>query len=309
MPDELLNRVDRKLFFARRGTRVWWNTIEGVALSLSDQQLITSLAIIIAGFREAFINDLDLYHWNTILYSGWLGITVHLVSLSMLQSRLNKDPISRNLRLGTMSVILLLLCIALFSTTPALRWWLSPATPARCLWNASRNFPGNDKLGPDTDSVLTYLLLTSGFFWRTARLIPRSNHWIRYWSRIYVERSLERRLARRPRQWPFIPTKESSGDRTLFRIYVTYVMFMDVAESTLMTILVLTFTLVWGATRLLLYTKQEDLKKIKANIVNFDQVRSDERELTFGQILALLLLLQPIFTAVGLIIGKARYCL
>lgn len=116
LPGHFSRRIDRVILHANsrdEGSR-WREVIEGVTLSLSDQQLVTGIAILIAGYSEMLRNDLDVYHWQMIVYLAWLSSSVHIASLTLLKDVLNEHPQPRNLRVAAMLVLLVLLFVAMW---------------------------------------------------------------------------------------------------------------------------------------------------------------------------------------------------
>ena len=56
--------------------------VEGVILALSDQQLVTGLAILIAGFVKC---DISIYLFNNVFALAWFSCTTHLATLTVLK--------------------------------------------------------------------------------------------------------------------------------------------------------------------------------------------------------------------------------
>ncbi|KAK1464108.1 hypothetical protein CMEL01_12869 [Colletotrichum melonis] len=133
LPEGLVRKVDRRLFFARKQqlNDKWTRMLVELVLTFSDQQLLTGLAILVAGYVQALGANLSIYHWNTVIYLAWLSSTVHLMSLSVLRDRLGTNKILRFIRLFVMISILGLLLAALVptitngwpSSTATFRWW------------------------------------------------------------------------------------------------------------------------------------------------------------------------------------------
>jgi hypothetical protein len=63
LPSHYLRRADRRVLHAnsRNEDSRWRDIFEGVTLSFSDQQLVTGLAILVAGYCEMLNNNLSLY--------------------------------------------------------------------------------------------------------------------------------------------------------------------------------------------------------------------------------------------------------
>ena len=92
LPEVLLNDVDRLLLriipgrsknskeAAKINTRR--RGVEAFILSLSDQQLATGLAILIAGFVKC---DISVYSFRNVSAIAWFSCTTHLATLTILK--------------------------------------------------------------------------------------------------------------------------------------------------------------------------------------------------------------------------------
>jgi len=90
LPEIVLNDVDRLLLrITRRETtksQVKLKTrrqgVEAFVLSLSDQQLATGVAILVAGFVKC---DISVYSFRNISAIAWFSCTTHLATLTILK--------------------------------------------------------------------------------------------------------------------------------------------------------------------------------------------------------------------------------
>lgn len=262
-----------------------------IVLSFSDQQLLTALAILVAGYTQALGGNLSVYHWNNVIYLAWLSSTVHLMSLSVLRDRLKESQALRAIRVIAMILIFGLLLAALVPTMT--REWqkslIPPAKtgmPARCLWNT--RLYGVNEIG---DFWISYVSLLGAFTWKLCHFFDSSRTWVRLWTRARLECFLEK-IARRSLRKP-----PSRRRRTTFRaistVYIIFVAWMELLECFMFTILVLAFTLGWGTYQL--FASKSPLP---------EEVQLAEREMGFGQLLPILLLSQPIFVAVQIYLGE-----
>lgn len=121
----LLNRVDTHVFRIRpyrpRSRRFCSQLRFGLALekaiiALSDQQIVTGIAIMAAGFQGLRLGGIDSYHYQTVLYLAWMSSSVHLSALSILSPVLRGRPALRIWRLVGMLVLLILLLVGLVPT-------------------------------------------------------------------------------------------------------------------------------------------------------------------------------------------------
>ena len=84
--------------------------LERFVLALSDQQLVTGLAILIAGYTDRCSRS--LYHFRIISALGWCSSTTHLSTLAVLRPYLIDHPRVRNWRVIAMVAIFGLLVVS-----------------------------------------------------------------------------------------------------------------------------------------------------------------------------------------------------
>ncbi len=96
-------------------------------LALSDQQLVTGLAVLIAGFVSPC--SMSIYHFNIIAALGWFSSTTHLSTLAVLRIYFIEHPRLRNWRVVAMLFVLMLLIIARVVTLAST---LDNSLPVRC---------------------------------------------------------------------------------------------------------------------------------------------------------------------------------
>ena len=84
--------------------------LEKFILALSDQQLVTGLAVLIAGFISPC--SMSIYHFNIIAALGWFSSTTHLSTLAVLRGYFIEHPRLRNWRVVAMLLVLAPLIIA-----------------------------------------------------------------------------------------------------------------------------------------------------------------------------------------------------
>jgi hypothetical protein len=108
----------------------WLQILEKILLGLSDTQLLTGLAILIAGYVKCSIS---IYHSNIVLDLAWFASGTHLSSLQILRGYLVRHPLTRTLRV----ILLLVMAGLLFSLViyQGNRYWYDwPPQPAQCLF-------------------------------------------------------------------------------------------------------------------------------------------------------------------------------
>ena len=108
-------------------------------LALSDQQLITGLSILFAGYCK--MNSMSIYHFNIVASLAWFSSATHLATLGMLRNYLIKSSAFRNGRVALIIIVCILLLIAL----PP-RWLASSDLLPVCCFYSNRAVAGNDFL-------------------------------------------------------------------------------------------------------------------------------------------------------------------
>lgn len=297
LPPQLLRNADRQLFSgnSRNSFSGWKGAVYHVTLILSDQQLVTGLAVLIAGYYSLVVNNLDIFHWQQVTYLAWLSSTVHLISLSILREQLNASRLLRNVRLAGMLSLLAMLLAALTPSTGIAAEDAPSQTPARCLWRSSR-FPeyiysfssSNDltnKNYTDYSSIVSYITLITSYLWKLAQQFRGSRNWVRTWGcavpEAVLESAMKRCLLDKSKSYGVKSLWLRAKYRLLSYLYIFLVVWVELLDSFFATILLLLFTLTWGTVKLVLpRTTPYSLP-------------SGEDQMTFGQLLPLLLLLQP----------------
>ncbi|KAF1999214.1 hypothetical protein P154DRAFT_577151 [Amniculicola lignicola CBS 123094] len=90
------------------------DALEKFVLSLSDQQLVTGLAILIAGFQKC---DISSYSQSTVAALAWFSCTTHLATIAVLQRYLRCYAWLRHLRVFGMLLIASLISPSLILTS------------------------------------------------------------------------------------------------------------------------------------------------------------------------------------------------
>lgn len=78
----------------------WIPVIEKVVLNLSDQQLLTGLSVLVAGFGTHC--SISVYHFAIVSDLAWFSANLHLSSLIVLQQYLLREKVPRNWRVVSM---------------------------------------------------------------------------------------------------------------------------------------------------------------------------------------------------------------
>jgi hypothetical protein len=108
----------------------WLGIQEKVLLSLSDTQLLTGIAILIAGYLKC---NISVYHSTIVADLAWFASGTHLASLTTLKHYLRRYPATKAVR-----VVLLLVMAGLFLALTIYQghrdWYKSTPIPAQCLF-------------------------------------------------------------------------------------------------------------------------------------------------------------------------------
>lgn len=89
--------------------------VESTILTISDLQLITSVAILVSGYVQ-LSKGISLYHWTTIVDLAWFSALTHLATLTSLRHFFRSRPIMASARVILMGLVLVLLSVAFFPT-------------------------------------------------------------------------------------------------------------------------------------------------------------------------------------------------
>ena len=244
LPGPFVRRVDRAVFRAnsRNQHSRWREIIENVTLSLSDQQLVMGLAILVAGFCEMLSSDnMATYHWFVIVYLAWLSSAVHIASLTLLRDFFNERPVLQNLRVAGILTLLALLAAAMWP----LRYVKSSErngfrVPIRCFWSGSGPSYGYNEVDPDW--VLSIVMLFGAYIWKLSQLFTTSRSSVRKWAvakpQVVMERLMRRSVLSRRSRWITWPAYNS-----LASCYIVGVVYAELAESFIASIIYLCLAL------------------------------------------------------------------
>lgn len=176
----LLGRVDRKIFSIGLSSpsparmRIQ-NCLREVVVALSDQQIVTGIAIMSAGF-QGLRSEISVYHFQIVLYLAWMSSSVHLSAITFLASFLRDNKGILIWRLCGMMTLFAMLVIGLVPTisndwgifewdgmVPGRTGW---AIRANCFWGKLYD----DGVGPD--APLGFIILIFSYVWKVGSLFP-----------------------------------------------------------------------------------------------------------------------------------------
>ncbi|KAL9093887.1 MAG: hypothetical protein Q9165_003810 [Trypethelium subeluteriae] len=289
--EDLLGPVDivvlRVKPFPQRKSRLH-ATLRAAILVLSDQQMVTGIAIMGAGFNGLIQESISVYHFQTVLYLAWMSSSVHLSALTILATYLNNRKALKAWRLAGMATLLVLLIIGLIPTASndwGIEVWDSmPAghtgwgIPAHCFWFKT----WGDGVNPD--AVLGFLILIVSYMWKVGALFTWSRkifyRCVRYpldWLLEKMVSSLAKRYAKR-RKWIWLWLF-----RTALSIYLPLTALLEVAASFSASVWLSALGLAFGTMEIVIPRAQ-----------NMQATGEEESAWSFGQLVPLILLVQPL---------------
>ncbi|KJX95325.1 hypothetical protein TI39_contig4119g00009 [Zymoseptoria brevis] len=268
--------------------------LQHTILVLSDQQIVTGIAIMAAGFVGLRNGETSVYHYQVVLYLAWLASSVHLSALTLLRPFMTTHPAVRAWRLGGMVVLFLMLVIGLIPTV-SFDWGIVNISepgdtevsedertgwgiPARCFWGRTYGD------GVNNDAPIGYVLLLVSYIWKVGDMFASTRRLYGLGFRGPVVRGIEFALsvpARRYRQtrrkrylWWF---------RLLLVPSVPTIAMMEFLRSFSASLWISLWGLIFGTIQVVIPRQQ-----------NLLQTGSKEEEWGFSQLVALILLVQPL---------------
>ena len=288
LPSELLGRADIILLgrSERKDFHPWWRKgISRAVMGYADQQIVTAIAVLTAGFVR--MRSLSIYHLHVVIYLAWMSSNTHLTAVSLLQHefRNQKARTLKVARLVGMSVVGIMILVALIPTTGTI--WsqmissggtAAAGVPAQCFWQIEA-FEGFN-----VDSIWSFLILVGSFAWKGPQLFRSSNSWLKG-RRTWLLEKISTRLDRLLNETRAIGGP-SFGLKFRYRLnflvfFLIWVVF-ELLQCFLTSILICCGGLAWGTTQILALRSTVDPKVLK-----------EENTWGFGQLLPVLLLAVP----------------
>ena len=263
-------------------------------LVLSDQQIVTGVAIMAAGFVGLRSGETNVYHYQIVLYLAWLASSVHLSALTFLRPFLESHPAVRAWRLVGMVVLFFMLIIGLVPTV-SYDWGIinisdpSDSTigindksgwgiPARCFWARTYGDGVND------DAPIGYVLLVISYVWKVGDMFGPTRKLFSSGIRGPTEKWIEHALS--------IPARRYMRTRRrrylwLFRLLlipsIPFINLMEFLSSLSASLWLSLWGLVFGTIQVVIPRQQ-----------NLLQTASKESEWGFSQLIPMILLIQPL---------------
>jgi hypothetical protein len=122
--------IDPKVDVKRR------NSLTAFILTLSDQQLVTGLAMITAALSQCC--QLSAYEFQVVNSMAWLASTTHLSTLIILRSYFRENRIVRNIRVLGMAANMVLLLYATIVTTAS--YFVDNSASIQCVMDDISSF-------------------------------------------------------------------------------------------------------------------------------------------------------------------------
>lgn len=259
------------------------DALRAFILTLSDQQLVTGLAMMIAGFSKYC--SISMYHFNIVASLAWFSSTTHLSTLAVLRDYLISHPTIRTWRVFGMFIMLCFLFAAVLVS------WSSEdvGESVRCAF-AHISQPSG---GPDffaTIIILIYLASAYGNKF-VALSTTGSNLSMGSWfaEKVRQKFGCEPRIRDDEKLIRYAASSKYPSRDIPFRyIYLTILLLPELEESFCWQILLLVFGNVYG------------IGSISVNRWFFTPsggVVGSENAMGFGQYVALLLLILPLLAA------------
>ncbi|KAK8053875.1 ArfGap-domain-containing protein [Apiospora saccharicola] len=259
-------------------------------LALSDQQIVTGIAIMGAGFQGLRTGALSAYHYQIVLYLAWMSSSVHLTAITVLASYLKSHRGVLAWRLAGMLVLFVMLVVGLVPTISndwGVFWWpgidsdkTGWAIPARCFW-------GDLKGGAvSPDAPLGFMILSVSYLWKMGQLFSSSRGAYHRWFRGPIERFMVRTLRFAADRcsvpggfsWFWLWTF-----RLLLALTLPFMVMFEVVSSFAASLWLSLMGLIFGTIQVLIPRSQMQ-----------PMTQSQEGTWGFGQLVPLILLIQPL---------------
>ena len=266
----------------RRVRHFWVPVIEKVMLSLSDQQLLTGLSVLIAGFATHC--SISAYHFAIVSDLAWFSSNVHLSTLTVLEGYLLKKRGVRNWRVVSIMCMGILL-IANNAMQGHWAWSESWSFDAQCLFD---NLIGNWGARPGYWAEVNIALLVVFYPMQILLLFDTTSELIDKWLWVRPSKRIE---ALRPSSELVSSSRSNSmklryqGQRFIHTIaHVIYISVAALLGSRTVSYALDLFWFAYGV-----WSLKSDRSAAGK------QMDGSENLLTFGQMIPLLLLSSTVF--------------
>lgn len=165
----------------RKPSDKWAEALEKAVLGFSDQQCITGIAILLSGYSQLSlrnINPITVYNWQIAVDLAWFSSITHLTTLTCLRHYFRRRRALSNFRIACIAVNAVILAVSIGSTG----WQLAyQGVPALCLFDTSwitRNSfesPSNIGIYNYLYTVITATFLAFSYLTRIVQLRPEKS--------------------------------------------------------------------------------------------------------------------------------------
>ena len=265
--------------------RDWSDLYYKTVLMLSDQQLVTGIAILTAAFAQ--MCTINTYHFQICTFLAWIAGNTHMLALTSLRPFLKARPSMLRWRLVGILINFGMLLAALVLNAST-RWpssyddqQLYYDSPARCAWNKDAYSDWEDSI------IFSIVVLCIQYTGRMLRLFDNCTNFGHIWLRDKPSRLSMKIL---DRLWRNSHRDEVQRHiwRMLYSLYWGFYLVlhacMDLSQSYFAEIIWLVATLFWGFCKLFIVRRDSPLTQY-------------ENVWGFGQVVALGLLILPIMAA------------
>lgn len=276
------------------------NMLKSVA---SDQQIVTGLSILAAGYAKRC--TINVYHWQVVVYLAWMSSGTHLITLSVLRTYLREKHILRVARVAGMLILFFMLCIAIVPTGSQTYYsiitgyfygdYSACGVPSACFWRFKY------WNGWRWDAGLSLFLLVSNYTARAAALFESSEAFFTRNIRDRLLGKVGRALDRKVQQIRDRDAHQQKASwaqilsyRTYLATYAVTLASLELYSSFLAPLLWVLLNLVWGSLQLL---------NPRTGLAEQGQI-AEENTFGFGQIIPLMLLALPLVAAFDAYYGR-----
>ena len=291
--------------------------LERFILALSDQQLVTGFAVLVAGYTKRCSRS--FYHFRIIAVLGWFSSTTHLSTLAVLRAYLMDHPRVRDWRVIAMLAIFGLLAVSqagTYSTQDA-------SLPVQCVFDTFAP-QGLDFLNI-INLTLVIIFLCVSYTNRICRLYTFQADWsvqdwivevlarplirkndVRNLERVVVTSStlskaeqgaIYTKLQQRRRWWKYCNDWVPNRSAFFRRVVEVWYLNQEMQESFMSEILTLLFGVSYGISQVV----------TNRNQVPDAGLSGDQNTMSFGQLVPLLLIALPVLAAGEVYFGKIHF--
>lgn len=261
---------------------------------ISDQQLVTGTAMLLIGFITHC--NIPQYYFEIIADYGWVTNSVYQTSVMVTYPIFQQNPAMRHWRAAWMTCQAGFIFICQILTYHQ-DWLYLFGTPTRCIWE-------NMSTGYTTGSQMVQLIITLSFqvwsyLFAMGIFYPRYVGWTTYFLRAvrYILRLPTRFHVWLSRRWKRPSRLQGCVLATTYAIFIAAHMMSQIFASSLLEIIRAFAMLLWGFWWITGYRMSDDPSRVEA-------MQGGENEWSTGQMMPLLMLALPLFTAIELYWGK-----